>query len=100
MDQQKPSNATSADAGLPKQDASREGLPLSAVDPDLADVAAAVDGQPWAQAQPRKQAGRKTGLREKGWEALKNTKGVRKEAASAESGRASMGQVHTLCSAV
>ncbi|CAL5228891.1 g12106 [Coccomyxa viridis] len=87
LSQQKPLNASEA-----AQQGAEDGLQLSSVDPDLADVAVVVESRA-ADGKGGAGAGREggKGTEVKGWEPGKNPKGMRIEDAFRESGPASMG---------
>lgn len=87
LNQQKPLNTSGE-----KQQGAEDGLQLSSVDPDLADVAVAGESRA-AESKGGAGAGTegKMGTEEKGWEPGKNPKGMRIEDAFRESGPASMG---------
>ena len=87
LNKQKPLNASGA-----AQQGAEEGLQLSSVDPDLADVAVVAESRA-AESKGGAGAGSEggKGTEKKGWEPGKNPKGMRIEDAFRESGPASMG---------
>lgn len=87
LSQQKPLNVSGA-----AQQSAEEGLQLSSVDPDLADVAVVAESRA-AEGKGGAGAGSegRAGMGKPGWEPGKNPKGMRIEDAFRESGPASMG---------